>query len=67
MAVDVTVYLADQPGELARLGDVLGAAKVNIDGMCAMASGGGDGEVHGLAQRRLYSDEQPVPGSLCPC
>ena len=46
MAVDVTVYLADQPGELARLGDVLGAAKVNIDGMCAMTSGGGEAEVH---------------------
>jgi hypothetical protein len=46
MAVDVTVYLADQPGELARLGDVLGAAKVNIDGMCAVTSGGGEGEVH---------------------
>lgn len=46
MAVDLTVYLSDQPGELARLGDVLGAAKVNIDGLCAVTSAGGEGEVH---------------------
>ena len=46
MAVDLTVYLSDQPGELARLGNVLGAASVNIDGMCAVTSAGGEGEVH---------------------
>jgi hypothetical protein len=46
MAVDLTVYLSDQPGELARLGNVLGAANVNIDGMCAVTSAGGEGEVH---------------------
>lgn len=41
MAVDLTLYLDDQPGELARLGDVLGRAGVNIDGFCALTSGGG--------------------------
>ena len=46
MAIDLTVYLSDQPGELARLGNVLGAASVNIDGMCAVTSAGGEGEVH---------------------
>ena len=46
MEVDLTVYLSDQPGELARLGNVLGAANVNIDGMCAVTSAGGESEVH---------------------
>ena len=50
MATDVTVYLDDHPGELARLGDVLGAAGVNIEGFCAVTSGGGQAEVHVLVQ-----------------
>lgn len=48
MATDVTVYLDDHPGELARLGEVLGAADVNIEGFCAVTSGGGQAEVHVL-------------------
>jgi hypothetical protein len=59
MAVDLTVYLADQPGELARLGNVLGKANVNIDGMCAVTSGGGEGEVH-----ILVSDAGPAFDAL---
>jgi hypothetical protein len=46
MATDLTLYLDDQPGELARLGDVLGKAGANIAGLCAVASGGGQAEVH---------------------
>jgi hypothetical protein len=46
MATDLTLYLDDQPGELARLGDVLGKAGVNIAGLCALTSGGGHAEVH---------------------
>lgn len=46
MAIDLTLYLDDQPGELARLGNVLGSAGVNIDGLCAVTSGGGLGEIH---------------------
>jgi hypothetical protein len=45
VAVDLTVYLSDQPGELARLGNALGAANVNIAGMCAVTSAGGEAEV----------------------
>ena len=30
MATDLTLYLNDQPGELARVGDVLGKAGANI-------------------------------------
>jgi hypothetical protein len=50
MATDLTVYLDDQPGELARLGQVLGDAGVNIEGFCATSSGGGQTEVHVLVE-----------------
>ena len=50
MATDLTLYLDDQPGELARVGDVLGKAGANIAGLCALASGGGQAEVHILVQ-----------------
>ncbi|BBY08485.1 amino acid-binding protein [Mycobacterium noviomagense] len=46
MATDLTLYLDDEPGELARVGDVLGKAGVNIAGLCALSSGGGQSEVH---------------------
>jgi hypothetical protein len=50
MAVDLTVYLADEPGELSRVTALLGAAGVNIEGCCATTSGGGEGEVHLLVE-----------------
>ncbi len=46
MATDLTLYLDDEPGELALIGDVLGQAGVNIAGLCALTSGGGQAEVH---------------------
>ena len=46
MATDLTLYLDDQPGELARIGDVLGKAGTNIAGLCAVTTGGGQAEVH---------------------
>ena len=52
MATDLTLYLDDQPGELARIGDVLGQAGANIAGLCAVASGGGQAEVHILVTTR---------------
>jgi hypothetical protein len=45
---DLTIYLDDQPGQLARLGEILGNADVNIEGFCAVTSGGGQGEIHVL-------------------
>jgi hypothetical protein len=45
--VDFTVILDDQPGELARLGAVLGDASVNIGGLAAF-TGEGRGIVHVL-------------------
>lgn len=50
MATDLTLYLDDEPGELARVGDMLGKAGVNISGLCALNSGGGQAEVHILVQ-----------------
>ncbi len=50
MATDVTVYLDDHPGELARLGRVLGEAGINIEGFCAITSAGGQAEVHVLIE-----------------
>lgn len=47
MACDVTVILDDRPGELARLGEVAGAAGVNLDGFAAF-TGEGKGVVHVL-------------------
>lgn len=47
MAIDLTVILADRPGELARLGEATGEAGVNILGLCAM-TGDGRGYVHVL-------------------
>ncbi len=47
MAVDFTVILDDRPGELARLGQVLGDASVNIGGLAAF-TGEGRGVIHVL-------------------
>ena len=47
MAYDLTVIMDDRPGELARLGEVAGAAGVNIDGFAAF-TGEGKGVVHVL-------------------
>ena len=40
MAKDLFLTLEDKPGEAARLGEALGTAGVNIEGLCAMADGG---------------------------
>ena len=39
MAKDLLVTLKDQPGEGARLGEALGNAGVNIEGLCAIMDG----------------------------
>src|SRR3979490_2804369 len=50
MATDLTLYLDDQPGELARVGDALGKAGANIAGLCAITTGGGEAEGHLVGQ-----------------
>jgi len=49
MAKDLLVTLEDQPGEGARLGEALGNAGVNIEGLCAIMEGG-RGAVHILVE-----------------
>jgi hypothetical protein len=50
VASDLTIYLDDAPSELARLAEVLGQGGVNIEGFCAVRSGGGQAEVHVLVE-----------------
>jgi hypothetical protein len=45
VAKDLTIVLQDRPGELARLGEAMGQAGVNIEGMCAL-TGEGRGVIH---------------------
>ena len=40
MATDLAVELNDRPGTLAALGEALGKAGVNIDGICGVPAGG---------------------------
>ena len=59
MPTDLTIILRDQPGELARLGEVTGSAGVNIHGMAAF-TGEGRGVIHvlvddGEVQRALQA------------
>jgi hypothetical protein len=49
MATDLTVGLEDRPGELARLGEALGSAGVNVEGFFATTEGG-RGTVHVLVE-----------------
>lgn len=49
------VILDDQPGELARLGEVAGGAGVNLDGFAAF-TGEGKGVVHVLVADQRLAD-----------
>jgi hypothetical protein len=60
MAKDLTVILADRPGTLADMGEALGRAGINIDGVCGFPCGG-EGVGHLLvedsaAARRALED-----------
>jgi hypothetical protein len=45
MATDFTITMEDRPGSLAKLGETMGKAGINLEGACAV-TGGGKGEVH---------------------
>jgi hypothetical protein len=47
MSTDLEVVLTDEPGQLAKLGQSMGEAGVNIQGMCAF-TGEGRGIIHVL-------------------
>jgi hypothetical protein len=49
MATDLAVTLANRPGTLADLGEALGAAEVNIDGVCGFVVNG-EGIAHVLVE-----------------
>ena len=67
MASDLTVFLPNQPGSLAKLGIALGQAGINIQGICGSA-GNGQGMVHVLvedaaaARRALQAGGMEVRG-----
>lgn len=49
MPKDLTLTMEDRPGQLAKVGEALGRAGVNIDGLCAITSAG-TGIVHVLVE-----------------
>jgi hypothetical protein len=49
MATDLTVRIEDRPGELARVGEALGGAGMNVDGFSGTTTGG-QGEIHLLVE-----------------
>ncbi len=49
MATDLTVILENRPGSLADMGEALGKAGVNIDGLCGFPSEG-KGLIHILVE-----------------
>ncbi len=49
MSKDLTVMLEDRPGTLAALGEALGKAGVNIEGLCGVPSEG-KGAIHVLVE-----------------
>jgi hypothetical protein len=71
MPTDLTIMLEDRPGTLADLGEALGKAGINVDGMCGFPSAG-VGVIHllvadGKTARRalesagiMVSDEREV-------
>jgi hypothetical protein len=56
MAKDLTVLLEDRPGTLADLGEALGAAGINIDGMCGVPCEG-KGVIHILLKDAAGAQE----------
>jgi hypothetical protein len=49
MAKDLTVILEDRPGTLADMGEILGKAGINIDGLCGFPCQG-KGTIHILVE-----------------
>jgi len=62
MATDVTVILENRPGELARLGALLGDAGVNIRGLAAF-TGEGRGVIHLLVDDEVVERCEGVLGA----
>ena len=70
MAYDISVILEDRPGTLARMGEVLGQAGINIDGMCGFLVEG-KGEIHilvrnGSAARKVLDNAGIIAKNVRP-
>ena len=69
MSKDLTIILEDRPGSLARVGEALGKAGMNIEGICGMTVEG-RGVIHVLVQdaikarRALEANHIQVSGEL---
>jgi len=69
MSKDLTVILEDRPGSLAKVGEALGKAGMNIEGICGMTVEG-KGVIHVLVQdavkarRALEANQIQVSGEL---
>jgi hypothetical protein len=57
MAIDLTIYVDNQPGEMARLAEVLGQAGVNIEGYCGVAADAEQAEIHLLVEDEVATFE----------
>ena len=63
MAKDLTVILADRPGTLADVGETLGKAGINIDGMCGFPCEG-RGVIHVLVDDAVGARHALEEGGL---
>jgi hypothetical protein len=46
MATDFRIDVEDRPGGIASVGEALGSAGINIEGVCGFSAGGGRGRIH---------------------
>lgn len=63
MATDLTVVLEDRAGQLARVGEALGDAGVNIEGFCATTQDG-LGIVHVLVENAMLAQNALILADL---
>ena len=69
MSKDLTLILEDRPGSLAKVGEALGKAGMNIEGICGLRVAG-EGVIHVLVQdavkarRALEANHIQVSGEL---
>jgi hypothetical protein len=63
MATDLTVVLEDRAGQLARVGEALGDAGVNIEGFCATTQDG-LGIVHLLVENAMLAQNALILADL---
>lgn len=63
MATDLTVVVEDRAGQLAHLGEALGDAGVNVEGLCATTQDG-VGIVHVLVENAMVAQNALILADL---